>query len=213
MLFTNIFHNLKPTRCNVSWFIYFYRCTFTNIFPSYNQQDAMFLDLFISTDALHEYISKLQSTRCNVSWFIYFYRCSLTNIFPSYNQQDAIFLDLFISTDALSRIYFPIYIQQDATFLDLFISTDALHENISKLQSTRCNVSWFIYFYRCSFTNIFPSYNQQECNVSWLIYLFLQMLFTNIFPSYNQQDAMFLDLFISTDALSRIYFQVTTNKM
>ena len=122
----------------------------------------------------HEYISKLQSTRCNVSWFIYFYRCSLTNIFPSYNQQDAIFLDLFISTDALSRIYFPIYIQQDATFLDLFISTDALHENISKLQSTRCNVSWFIYFYRCSFTNIFPS--------------------------YNQQDAMFLDLFISTDA-------------
>ena len=24
-----------------------------NIFPNYNQQDAMFLDLFISTDALH----------------------------------------------------------------------------------------------------------------------------------------------------------------
>ena len=29
------------------------RCTQVNIIPNYNQQDAVFLDLFISTDALH----------------------------------------------------------------------------------------------------------------------------------------------------------------
>jgi len=65
------------------------------------------------------------------------------------------------------------------------------HKYISELQPTRYNVSWIIYFYRCSVSF--------AC-LAFINLTFICLCITNIFLNYNQQDT-FLDLFISTDAL------------
>ena len=53
----NDFNNLRILHfVYISWKIkcWTFKCPYiTNIFPNYNQQDATFLDLFISTDAVH----------------------------------------------------------------------------------------------------------------------------------------------------------------
>ena len=94
----------------------------------------------------------------------------VADIFPNYNQEDATFLDLFISTDALhvsggSFAHHTQWLQMAKSWPPVTNS-----KCISKLKPKRCNVSWFIYFYRCitCFRRFLrPSSGAQDCTYSF----------------------------------------------
>jgi len=60
------------------------------------------------------------------------------------------------------------------TYLIFDIHMSVHHEYISRLQPTRCNVSWFIYFYRrstCFRRFLRPSSGAQNCTYSFRYWL------------------------------------------
>ena len=85
-------------------------------------QKLNFLDLFISTDALHVSGGSSAHHRC------------LGHFLTIYFKQVAIF-----GVSKQTELYlFPNYSPKDATFLDLFISTDALHVSGGSSAHHRC---------------------------------------------------------------------------